>query len=69
MTGVGDDRDALCGLVRDESLDLYATVPAGDEHTYLREMLLVADHNAYHIGQIVAVRRQIGLWPAVSGGE
>jgi len=63
VTGVQEDRDALCDLVRDESLDLYDTVPSSDEHTYLREMLLVADHNAYHIGQIVTVRRQLGLWP------
>jgi Protein of unknown function (DUF664). len=63
VAGVQDDRDALCALVQDESLDLYDPVPSSDEHTYLREMLLVADHNAYHIGQIVAVRRQLGLWP------
>jgi hypothetical protein len=64
VNGVVDDRDALCDLVRDEGLDLYDTVPSSDEHTYLREMLLVADHNAYHIGQIVTVRRQLGLWPS-----
>jgi uncharacterized damage-inducible protein DinB len=63
LAGVEADRDALCALVRDESLDLYDPVPASDEHTYLREMLLVADHNAYHVGQIVTVRRQLGLWP------
>lgn len=63
VAGVEKDRDALCEMVRDETLDLYDTVPASDEHTYLREMLLVADHNAYHIGQIVTVRRQLGLWP------
>jgi uncharacterized damage-inducible protein DinB len=67
VAGVQDDRDALCEMVRDESLDLYDTVPASDEHTYLREMLLVADHNAYHIGQIIAVRRALGLWS--SGAE
>ncbi|PSQ77116.1 MAG: DinB family protein [Bacteroidetes bacterium QH_7_62_13] len=63
VSGVQDDHDALCAMVRDERLDLYDTVPSSDEHTYLREMLLVADHNAYHIGQIVTVRRQLGLWP------
>jgi hypothetical protein len=43
--------------------DLAATVPAGRSHqTYLRAILLVIDHNAYHVGQIVAVRRALGLW-------
>ena len=69
VAGVVEDRDALCDLVRDETLDLYDTVPSSDEHTYLREMLLVADHNAYHIGQIVSVRRQLGLWPVGEGTE
>lgn len=64
VNGVVNDRNALCDLVRDERIDLYDTVPSSDEHTYLREMLLVADHNAYHIGQIVTVRRQLGLWPS-----
>lgn len=63
LTQVRNDREALCALVRDDDLDLYDTVPSSDEHTFLREMLLVADHNAYHIGQIVTVRRQLGLWP------
>jgi uncharacterized damage-inducible protein DinB len=63
LAQVENDREALCDLVRDESLNLYDAVPSHDEHTYLREMLLVADHNAYHVGQIVTVRRQLGLWP------
>jgi uncharacterized damage-inducible protein DinB len=57
------DRAALSDLVTDETVDLYDTVPASDEHTYLREAMLVADHNAYHIGQLVTLRRQLGLWP------
>jgi len=60
---VEEDRAALCDLVRDEALDLYDTVPSSDDHTYLREVMLVADHTAYHVGQIVTVRRQLGLWP------
>jgi uncharacterized damage-inducible protein DinB len=43
--------------------DLTATVPTGESHhTYLRAILLVADHAAYHVGQIVLVRRALGLW-------
>ena len=60
---VQQDRDALVELIMDEDRDLYDTVPSHDEHTYLRQALLVADHNAYHIGQIVAVRRSLGDWP------
>ena len=44
--------------------DLTAKVPTGEpHHTYLRAILLVADHAAYHLGQIVAVRRALGVWP------
>lgn len=58
------DRDALKRLVRRPALDLFAPVPTGNaRQTYLRAILLVADHNAYHVGQIVAVRRALGLWP------
>jgi uncharacterized damage-inducible protein DinB len=44
--------------------DLTATVPAGKgKQTYLRAILLVVDHTAYHVGQLVAVRRALGIWP------
>ena len=66
---VHEDRDALCGLVTDASIDLHDTVPSSDEHTYLREAMLVADHTAYHVGQIVAVRRELGLWPPSGDAE
>lgn len=46
-----------------ETTDLYALVPTGKGHqTYLRGILLLADHNTYHLGQIVAVRRAVGAW-------
>ena len=57
-----DDRAALEALAGDESIDLFATIPHGDGQTYLRELLLVADHNAYHLGQLVMVRQQLGAW-------
>jgi uncharacterized damage-inducible protein DinB len=62
VQGFRDDLAAMCDLVRDPETDLYAVVPNGDEQTYLREAMLVADHNAYHVGQIVAVRRELGAW-------
>jgi uncharacterized damage-inducible protein DinB len=42
---------------------LFAAIPHGTGQTYLRELLLVADHTAYHVGQIVALRRQLAIWP------
>jgi len=59
-----EDRAALEALAVDESIDLFAKIPHGDGQTYLREILLVADHNAYHLGQLVAVRQQLGAWGA-----
>lgn len=57
------DRLALQRLAGDPTVDLLSRVPAGDRQTYLREFLLVADHNAYHIGQLVMLRRLLGAWP------
>ncbi|HEU0054036.1 MAG TPA: DinB family protein [Longimicrobium sp.] len=56
------DREALKRLAADPEIDLLAVVPHGDDQTYLREILLVADHNAYHVGQLVAVRKLLGAW-------
>ena len=54
------DLHALAGLARDESIDLHARIPHGDGQTVLREILLAADHNAYHLGQFMLVRRMLG---------
>ena len=54
------DRAALKDLAA--QADLFATIPRGTGQTYLRELLLVADHNAYHIGELVLVRRLLGIW-------
>ncbi|MGH9588943.1 MAG: DinB family protein [Terracidiphilus sp.] len=56
------DLKALCELVADESTDLFNRIPHGDGQTILREVLLAADHNAYHVGQLVLVRRLLGAW-------
>ena len=58
------DRDSFKQLVRDPKIDLAAKIPHGNGQTYLREVLLVADHTSYHVGQIVLVRRVLGIWPA-----
>ena len=56
------DLQALCDLVADESTNLFAKIPHGDGQTILREALLAADHNAYHVGQAVLLRRLLGAW-------
>ena len=56
------DHAAMCALVADESTDPYATIPHGDGQTILREALLVADHNAYHLGTLVTTLQLLGAW-------
>ena len=58
----GKDLKAFCDLIADPAIDLYAKIPHGDGQTLLREALLIADHNAYHVGQLVLVRRLLGAW-------
>jgi uncharacterized damage-inducible protein DinB len=58
------DRAAMQQLAADPDVDLFATIPHGTGQTYLRELLLVADHTAYHVAQIVDVRRALGDWQA-----
>jgi len=57
-----EDRNAMQALARDTSLDLAAKIPHGSGQTYLREILLVADHCAYHVGQLIVVRKLLGAW-------
>ncbi|HEY1758667.1 MAG TPA: DinB family protein [Bryobacteraceae bacterium] len=56
------DLKAMCDLVADPSTDLYAPIPHGDGQTILREALLIADHNAYHLGALILTRRLLGAW-------
>ena len=57
------DLEAVVGMVLDPAIDLTGVIPHGEGgHTYLREALLVADHNAYHLGQVVVARRLLGDW-------
>jgi uncharacterized damage-inducible protein DinB len=57
-----DDRRALQDVALDPNTDLYARIPHGSGQTYLREIVLAADHAAYHVGQLVLVRRLLGIW-------
>jgi hypothetical protein len=57
------DAGRMEALVADLRTDLFGPLPHGDGQTILREALLVADHAAYHLGQLVVVRRLLGCWP------
>jgi uncharacterized damage-inducible protein DinB len=57
------DLEAMQRLVADPATDLMARIPHGDGQTILREALLVADHNSYHVGQLVMLRKMLGAWP------
>jgi hypothetical protein len=57
-----DDMHAMCSVIADESKDLFARIPHGNGQTLLREALLLIDHNAYHLGQLVLLRRILGAW-------
>jgi DinB superfamily len=62
IAAVRRDREALARLAEDPSLDLTAPLPHGSGQTLLRELLLVLDHTAYHLGELVVVRRALGIW-------
>lgn len=62
VAGFRQDLQAMQALVTDPATDLYARIPWGDGQTILREALLVADHNAYHLGELIVVRRLLGAW-------
>ncbi len=61
--GQGERRLVGIGrLVRDTTTDLFAPIPHGSGQTPLREALVLAAHNAYHVGQLVLLRRLLGAW-------
>ena len=60
--GFRKDLKSLEALITNPKTDLYAPLPWGDGQTVLREALLVADHNAYHVAQLVTLRRLLGAW-------
>ncbi|TWU12137.1 DinB superfamily protein [Symmachiella macrocystis] len=58
------DLQEMVDLVSNPATDLFAVIPHGSGQTILREALLVADHNAYHLGQLVVIRQALGAWQA-----
>lgn len=61
VAGFSADLKAMVDLVQNPATDLFAPIPWGDGQTVLREALLVADHNSYHLGQMVVLRSLLGL--------
>lgn len=62
VAAFGADLKGMEELVADPATDLLARIPHGDGHTILREALMLADHNSYHLGQLVLLRRLLGAW-------
>ena len=58
-----NDLGDMVRLIRNARTDLYKHIPHGQRQTILREALLLADHNSYHLGQLVYLRRALGTWP------
>ena len=56
------DLNAMIKLISSKKTDLFAPIPHGDGQTILREALVIADHNAYHVGQLILLRRLLGAW-------
>jgi hypothetical protein len=56
------DSQALQAIVEDPGTDLYAALPYGEEYNILREVLIVADHNSYHLGGFALLREVLGAW-------
>jgi hypothetical protein len=64
IAGFLADRAAIRVLVMDDDEDLFAVIPGTPGHTLLREVRIVGDHNAYHVGELAILRQVMGTWPA-----
>ncbi|MGE5410564.1 MAG: DinB family protein, partial [Clostridiales bacterium] len=62
VRGFYKDFQEVIKLVENISIDLTSQIPGGEGRTYLREILLIADHNAYHLAQIILTRKLLGDW-------
>jgi hypothetical protein len=68
VAGFLADRAAIRSLLLDEDRDLFAVIPGTPGHTFLREVRIVADHNAYHVGEFAILRQVMGSWPSGRDG-
>ncbi len=63
VKGFRDDLSALKDIVKDPQTDFFGPIPHARDYTIFREMLLAADHNAYHIAELVSLRRVLNMKP------
>jgi uncharacterized damage-inducible protein DinB len=62
LNGFLSDLDKAITIAKDENIDLLSIIPHTKEHTYLREILILIEHNAYHTGKILDIRKSLGDW-------
>jgi hypothetical protein len=63
VEGIRNDLEAVKGWVQDPKIDFFGPIPHAPDYTVLREVLLVADHNAWHTSELVTLRRVLNLKP------
>lgn len=64
VNGFRADLRALEQIVKDDKTDFFAPIPHAKNYTIFREILVAADHNAYHIGEFALLRQVLDIWPA-----
>jgi hypothetical protein len=64
IAAIRADQKALRDMVADPATDLLAAIPGTPGHTILREIRIIAEHNAYHLGEFAILRQVMGTWPA-----
>lgn len=62
VAGFRNDLAEFEAMLNDDKIDLFAPLPHAPKYTIFREILVLADHNAYHVGQMVVLRQQLGDW-------
>ena len=62
-----DDRKEIEAMLEDSAVDLYSPIPYAPDYTIFREIVIVIDHNSYHTGQLLSLRRALGIWSAHYG--
>ena len=62
VDGFFKDLKKATKLVENPEIDLLAVIPGSDEYTYLREIIIIIEHNAYHVGKIMDIRKALGNW-------
>lgn len=62
VNGFFRDMDRAVEMVKDKDIDLQSIIPGSEEYTYLREVVIIIEHNAYHLGKILDIRKALGNW-------